>query len=74
LFDKVKEGDCMAKNRHKVEVQLDTKSIKDLSAEEIKAILRGTDDLIATAGRSMLAKILKGSKDKKLLQQASFPF
>lgn len=32
--------------------------------------MRGMDDLIATAGRSMLAKILKGSKDKKLLQHA----
>lgn len=28
-------------------------------------ILRGADELISTGGRSMLAKILKGSKDNK---------
>jgi len=31
----------MAKNRHKVEFQLDTKGIKDLSAAEIKALYMG---------------------------------
>lgn len=36
--------------------------------EEIKAILRAADELIYSGGRSMLAKILKGSKDKKLLE------
>lgn len=35
---------------------------------EIKAILRATDEIIATGGRTMLSKILKGSKDKKLLE------
>lgn len=39
-----------------------------VSESEIKQILRGADDLIASAGRSMLAKILKGSKEKKLLE------
>lgn len=29
--------------------------------------MRGADELIATGGRNLLAKILKGSKDKKLL-------
>lgn len=40
----------------------------DISPDEVKAILRGADDLIVSGGRSMLAKILKGSKDKKLLE------
>lgn len=31
-------------------------------------MLRGADSVIGTAGRTMLAKILKGSKDKKVLQ------
>ena len=31
-------------------------------------ILRGADELISTGGRSMLAKILKGSKDKKIFE------
>jgi hypothetical protein len=39
-----------------------------LSEEDIRVILRGADDLIGTGGRNLLAKILKGSKDKKLLE------
>jgi superfamily II DNA helicase RecQ len=39
-----------------------------LPEPELHAILRAADDLIGSAGRSMLAKILKGSKDKKLLE------
>lgn len=41
-----------------------------LPDEEIKLILRGADYIIGTAGRTMLAKVLKGSKDKKLLALA----
>ena len=41
--------------------------MKDLPLEEITAILRGADELIMSGGRSLLAKILKGSRDKKLL-------
>ena len=52
----------------KVNYQLDTYGVKNLPIEEIKAILRAADELIATGGRSMLTKILKGSKDKKLLE------
>ncbi|WP_040979505.1 RQC-minor-1 family DNA-binding protein [Oceanobacillus jeddahense] len=39
-----------------------------LSEEEILAILRAADELIAQGGRSLLAKILKGSREKKVLQ------
>lgn len=39
-----------------------------LGKEDIKAILRAADEIIAQAGRTMLAKILKGSREKKLLQ------
>lgn len=52
----------------KVGYELDSSGIKNLIVEEIKAILRAADELIAVGGRSMLAKILKGSKDKKLLE------
>lgn len=41
---------------------------KKLPEEEILAILRGADELIATGGRNLLAKILKGSREKKVLQ------
>ncbi|WP_456272487.1 RQC-minor-1 family DNA-binding protein [Bacillus sp. AK031] len=39
-----------------------------LSAEEVKVILRAADPIIAQGGRTLLAKILKGSKEKKLLE------
>lgn len=39
-----------------------------LPDEEVHAILRAADDLIAQGGRSLLAKVLKGSRDKKLLE------
>ncbi|WP_220094346.1 RQC-minor-1 family DNA-binding protein [Paenibacillus sp. YN15] len=35
---------------------------------ELHAILRAADDIIAEGGRTQLAKILKGSKEKKLLE------
>ena len=55
----------MSKKVRRVPVVLDADEIKDLPQEDIRMILRGTDELISTGGRSMLAKILKGSKDKK---------
>lgn len=58
----------MSKRVNRVQYTLDSKGIKALSNEDIKMILRGADDLIMTGGRNMLAKILKGSKDKKLLE------
>jgi superfamily II DNA helicase RecQ len=58
----------MGRKKPQIEYQLDSRGIKDLSSEEIKAILRAADELIATGGRSMLTKILKGSKDKRLLE------
>lgn len=39
-----------------------------LPVPEIHAILRAADDIIAEGGRTLLAKILKGSKEKKLLE------
>jgi len=58
----------MGRKKTKIEYQLDSRGIKNLSAEEIRAILRAADELIATGGRSMLTKILKGSKDKRVLE------
>lgn len=39
-----------------------------LSHEEIKAILRAAEEIIASGGRTLLAKILKGSREKKVLE------
>jgi len=51
-------------------VTLDTRDVTQLSDEEIRVILRGADDLIMSGGRSLLARVLKGSKQKAVLQHA----
>lgn len=40
----------------------------NLSKDEKLAILRAADELIGAGGRSLLAKILKGSREKKVLE------
>ncbi|WP_216857233.1 RQC domain-containing protein [Paenibacillus tritici] len=40
-----------------------------LPVPELQAILRAADDIITLGGRTQLAKILKGSKEKKLLER-----
>ncbi|MGM0845025.1 MAG: RQC-minor-1 family DNA-binding protein [Bacillota bacterium] len=39
-----------------------------LSHKELKVILRAADEIIAQGGRTLLAKILKGSREKKVLE------
>ena len=58
----------MSRKVRRVPVILDAGEIRDLPMEDIRMILRGADELISTGGRSILAKILKGSKDKKILE------
>ena len=58
----------MGRKVHRVPVHLDSKGIKPLSESKIALILRGADELIMTGGRTLLAKILKGSKEKRLLE------
>ena len=58
----------MGKRVNQVNVTLDPKGITDLPYEEVRAILRGADDLIMRGGRALLAKVLKGSREKKLLE------
>jgi len=58
----------MSRKKSRVRYELDSGDIRSLTIEEIKVILRAAEELIATGGRSMLAKILKGSKDKKVLE------
>jgi len=41
--------------------------IRHLAEDEIRAVLGAADELIAGC-RNMLARILKGSKDKKILE------
>lgn len=42
--------------------------INRLTDKEIKVILRAADEIIGRGGRTLLAKILKGSREKKVLQ------
>jgi predicted ArsR family transcriptional regulator len=55
----------MSRKKENVRYNLDSGDVKHLSTEEIKAILRAADELVAMGGRNMLAKILKGSKEKR---------
>ena len=57
----------MSRKVKRVPFHLDAQDVHDLPPEEIIAILRGADELIMTGGRNLLTKILKGSRDKKLL-------
>lgn len=61
-------GVTMSNQKTRVRYKLDSGGVKHLTDEEIRSILRAADELIAIGGRSMLAKILKGSKDKKVLE------
>lgn len=58
----------MSRKVQKVQIELHPQTINQLPIEEIKMILRGADDLIGSGGRTLLAKILKGSRDKKVLE------
>jgi hypothetical protein len=59
----------MGRKVRRVPFHLDSKDIQDLPFDEIKWILRGADNLIMRGGRNLLAKLLKGSKDKKILER-----
>jgi hypothetical protein len=58
----------MGRKVHRVPVTLDSRDVDSLSDEEIALILRGADDLIGTGGRNLLSKVLKGSREKKVLE------
>ena len=59
----------MTKRVSRVKYTLNSKDITNLPAEDIKAILRGSDGIIMQGGRTLLAKILKGSREKKILDR-----
>jgi len=66
---KPRKSDFMSRRVQRVHYNLsDVDDLMKPSKEDINAILRAADEIIATAGRAMLAKILKGSKDKKVLE------
>src|SRR4051794_8276448 len=57
----------MTRRVQRVPYHLDAQGVRGLSEAEIRAILRGADDLIMRGGRSLLVKVLKGSRSKDVL-------
>lgn len=57
----------MPRRSKRIPVNLTPGDFAALPSDDIRAILRAADDIIFSGGRSLLVKILKGSKDKKLL-------
>lgn len=58
----------MSRKVRRVPVTLNARDVTDLPEEEIRVILRGADELIGSGGRGLLAKILKGSRQKAVLE------
>lgn len=58
----------MGRKKTRFKYHLNPKVIKNLPIDEIKSILRGADDLIMRGGRTLLAKVLKGSREKKVIE------
>ena len=58
----------MGRKARRVPVSPDARDVKQLSADEIALILRGADDLIMRGGRTLLAKVVMGSREKKIIE------
>lgn len=59
----------MGRKARRVPVNIDSGGVRELSDQEIRTILRGADDLIMSGGRSLLARVLKGSKQKAVFEK-----
>jgi len=58
----------MSRKVDRVPVNLDSRGVAELPFADVKAILRGADDLVMRGGRSLLSQILKGARRKRLLE------
>ena len=58
----------MSRKVRRVPVTLDSRDVKELPEDEIRTILRGADDIMGSGGRGLLARILKGSRQKAVLE------
>ena len=58
----------MSRKVRRVPVTLNARDVKELPEDEIRMILRGADDIMGSGGRGLLAKILKGSRQKAVLE------
>ena len=57
----------MSRKSRRTPVHLDAKGLTDHSVADLHAVLRGADDLIARGGRTLLTRILRGSRSKDVL-------
>ncbi len=62
----------MSRRSRRVTVNLDAKGLKELSDDDLKAVLRGADDIIAQGGRTLLMRILRGSANKDVLERGLY--
>jgi hypothetical protein len=58
----------MSRKVHRVPVHLDAGGVGRLPADDLKAILRAADPLVARGGRTLLAAVLRGSRRKEVLE------
>jgi len=58
----------VSKKVRRVPYRLHPERVHDLSRTDIAAILRGADELIMRGGRSLLARVLKGSRETRVLE------
>lgn len=58
----------MSRTKRLVPYKLDSSGVQNLPLAEIAAILRAADPLIALGGRTLLRSVLKGSREKRLLE------
>jgi len=57
----------MSRKSRRAPIHLDAKGLSDLPVPDLHAVLRGADDLIGRGGRTLLKRILRGSKNKDVL-------
>jgi len=57
----------MSRKSRRAPIHLDAKGLADLPVTDLHAVLRGADDLIARGGRTLLKRILRGSRNKDVL-------
>lgn len=58
----------MSRQVHRVEYRLQPRGIRSLPDEDLRAILRGADPLVMRGGRTLLCKILRGSREKRVVE------
>ena len=57
----------MSRKSRRAPIHLDAKGLSNLPEADLHAVLRGADDLIAHGGRTLLKRLLRGSKNKDIL-------